>query len=230
MHHASLADIFSNFDGTRLTEETLPATFRSIAEQLICNGYFMVNNERKIYLTDVEFYYHEEDGAPTINGRKCIKDPIMYHTYDHEKTATAIKEKASLLPEADKDKAMPYFKPGTLNLHASGIDITFENEAKKYRASVLIRGYQVDNRMEHRSTYIYEDMFMNLPLPLNVEWVAEQHPTHQLSESAYTRQNVAAYYENGEKIPGSKGDPESFYYNGNYYKQCQRKWRFKRQD
>ena len=57
----------------------------------------------------------------------------------------------------------------------AGIDITFENEEKHYRASMLIKKYKVcdydgckwvtkeKKECEVRSTYIYEDMFMNIP-------------------------------------------------------------------
>ncbi len=226
----TLADIFSDFDGTQAKDtEQLSELFRPIAEELICNGHFVINNQRKIFLTDLEFYYHEENGAKTIDNRPLIKDPIMYHTYEHEKNVKAIEKEASTLPDDNKDLAVPYFQAGSLNLHNSGIDITFENQEKKYRASVLIRGYEVEGESEeHRSTYIYEAMFMNITLPMSIEWAAEQNPNHQVFKERFTRQNVAAYDENNIKIAGSKGSPESFSSNGKYYKQCQRKWRFKR--
>jgi hypothetical protein len=41
------------------------------------------------------------------------------------------------------DGDVPYFPFLSLHAHSSGIDVTFENEAKKYRASALIRAYEV---------------------------------------------------------------------------------------
>ena len=73
---------------------------------------------RSIYLRIVEFYYHEEDGD--------VKDLIMYHRNNY----TVAGE-------------IPYFKCLSFNSHDTGVDITFENEQKKIRASVLIRAYEV---------------------------------------------------------------------------------------
>jgi hypothetical protein len=70
-------------------------------------------------------------------------------------------------------KGYPYFKPGSFNLHQSGLDVTFENPDinKKYRASFLIRSYRLletkdgkyplhDNtKYDHCSTHIFDDMF-----------------------------------------------------------------------
>ncbi len=90
--------------------------FLEIAKYIFYGGYFSVNDNRRIYPEDIEFYYHEEDE----NG---LKDPVMYHTNDHEK------------------KNVPYYSIGSLNFHISGVDVTFEKKEKKYRASFLIRKY-----------------------------------------------------------------------------------------
>ncbi len=119
-----LGKILSRFDGTMLHELDLEGAFFEIARELICNGYFLVNGERKIFLTDLEFYYHEEETSTP--SRKRVKDPIMYHTYDHERKTAAVKNKLIFNPEL-RDAALPYYPVGSLNLHASGIDITFEN-------------------------------------------------------------------------------------------------------
>ncbi len=59
--------------------EELQKQYTCIAEYVFFEGYFDVNGKRKIYPTDIEFYYHEEDA-------EGLKDPIMYHTDDHEKS------------------------------------------------------------------------------------------------------------------------------------------------
>ena len=122
-------------------EKELSKQFGQLAERLLYGGYFSVNNKR-IYLEEIEFYYHEEEGS--------LKDPAMYHTNAHQ-----------------GKESLEYFVPGSLNCHVSGIDVTFENEEKKYRASFLIRGYRVERfndgewkvkegkAFEKRSTYIY---------------------------------------------------------------------------
>lgn len=55
-----------------------------------------------------------------------VKDPIMYHRNNN-------------FIEGE----IPYFKLLSFNSHDTGVDITFENEEKKIRASVLIRAYEV---------------------------------------------------------------------------------------
>ena len=110
----------------------------------------MCFGDKHVYIRDVEFYYHEEEGD--------IKDPIMYH----------VNEKA---PNDKRD----YYKMGTFNFHVSGIDITFEKE--NFRASALIRGFSVDDpncpKYENRPTYLYE-FFNNSITPfgksMSIEW------------------------------------------------------------
>ena len=48
--------------------------FRPCAEDILCNGYFLINDEYIVDLGAIELYYHEEDGS--------VKDPKMYHTND----------------------------------------------------------------------------------------------------------------------------------------------------
>ena len=100
-------------------EKELSKQFGQLAERLLYGGYFSVNNKITIYLEEIEFYYHQE-----LEGG--LKDPAMYHTNAHQ------------------GQSLEYFVPGSLNCHVSGIDVTFENEEKKYRASFLIRGYRVE--------------------------------------------------------------------------------------
>ena len=144
----------------------LSELFEPIAKHLLCGGCFEVYSGdkliRRIFPYTVEFYYHEEEGI--------VKDPIVYH----------------------KNKP-DYFKPGTINAHQSGIDITFENEDAKYRASALIRAFRVkegddinsaykndyirtsyakSKDVEYRSTFIYDYLLTNIPMPIRIEWVS----------------------------------------------------------
>lgn len=131
----------------------LSKLFEPIAKHLLCGGCFEVYSGdkliRRIFPYTVEFYYHEEEGI--------VKDPIVYHKNTPD-----------------------YFKPGTINAHQSGIDITFENEDAKYRASALIRAFRVKegddinakySDVDRRSTYLYDYLFTNIPLPIKIKWV-----------------------------------------------------------
>ena len=150
-----------NWKGT-WNENAVAECFKPCAIDLLCKGYFLVNGKYIIDLGAIELYYHEEK----TNG---IKDHIMYHTNEHLAKAELCK------------KGYPYFKFGSFNLHQSGIDVTFENPDKEYRASFLIRSYRViekgDNetlenveyklnnlsepKFDPHSTHIFDDMFPN---------------------------------------------------------------------
>jgi Tfp pilus assembly protein PilZ len=98
--------------------EVLEARMKDLSKYFLYGGYINVRNQYHIYIKTVEFYYHEEVGD--------IKDPIMYHRNDYFVKGN-----------------VPYFTPLSFNSHDTGVDITFENEEKKIRASVLIRAYEV---------------------------------------------------------------------------------------
>lgn len=99
--------------------DSLSQAFCKLVPYFISGGYIKVREEYRVYPTTVEFYFHseKEDG---------IKDPIVYHR-DNNKVQGKI----------------PYFPIMTLHAHDSGYDITFENPKEEYRASVLIRAYQI---------------------------------------------------------------------------------------
>ena len=149
--------------------EVIAECFKPCAENILCNGYFLVNGKYIIDLGAIELYYHEENGD--------IKDPIMYHTND-----------TGSFSQFFKGKELPYFKFGSFNLHEVGVDVTFEKdkdeitgEEKKYRASFLIRSYRVfeikdvkelekvdeilnNTQKPHfdpHSKHIFDDMFPN---------------------------------------------------------------------
>ena len=75
-------DILRKFDQNRTAsldsekdwnEETVAKCFFPCAEDFLCKGYFLLNDEYILDLGSVELYYQEEtDGG--------LKDHAMYHT------------------------------------------------------------------------------------------------------------------------------------------------------
>lgn len=123
-------------------ENELQEMFDKLSESFLYGGYIDAYSRFRIYISAIEFYYHEEDDAPIAKIRNLIKDNIVYHRNNRY------------------GLNVPYFPVMSLNTHQSGIDITFENPEKKYRASALIRAYQVwDNEKKgfivwHNGGYI----------------------------------------------------------------------------
>lgn len=203
--------------------DSLDEQFRLMAKELLYGGYFFIEGEKRLYLDDIEFYYHEEmaDG---------LKDPIMYHTNENE----------------GKGKDIPYFELGRLNLHVSGVDVTFENPDKHYRASFLIRGFHIGcsaydpHAYDSHSTHVYSEMlYMGVPLgkTIEIKWVNEKQPEKDTYiPKGEWRKNVAEYeYKGGKysKIECNEKDfdPNKYFrYSGHVLKKCSRKWRFKKYD
>lgn len=100
------------------SNKSLVSRMEDLAKVFLFDGYINVRGRYRIYLRTVEFYYHEEDGKE--------KDPIMYHRNNYHVAGD-----------------IPYFKQLSFNSHDTGVDITFENEDKHIRASVLIRAYDI---------------------------------------------------------------------------------------
>lgn len=201
----------------------------------ILAGHFVISQEggayREIYPTAIELYYHEE----TENG---FKDPIMYHTDDRKRQDHLRYPNHPDYFEARGINGLPYFPFGSLNPHTSGIDITFENPDKKYRASFLIREYSVKygvegGKMLHvvNSTDIYDDMLINgIPLD-NVDWIEWEDGTQLTPEMIETRgrRNVAEYvlndglWDKNEETDGR----DSVTLGGKKYVKCPFKWHFR---
>ena len=189
----------NKWDETAVAECFLPC-----AEEILCGGYFLVNGKSIIDIGSVELYYHEEGE----NGR--IKDPIMYHTND----------KGSYSKFYNKENGLPYFILGSFNPHTSGIDVTFESEKNRYRASFLIRSYRVleneDDLKNDRinfdtcSTHIYDDLFpKGVFFGKNEKFKIEWKPYSKGGEVILCKRiNVLEYEkkEVGEKIKYVKGE------------------------
>ncbi len=122
-----LYNLLNGFNGAQATtdkskEDYLADHFEQFAQEMIYGGYIRVRNEYAIFISKVEFYYHEENAAPGELGF----DGIVYH-----RDGRFI------------GRDVPYFPMMTLHSHWSGFDITFEKESGHYRASALIRQYVV---------------------------------------------------------------------------------------
>lgn len=218
----SMIEILKIFKG--VTEEvnlekkmaSLDEQFSQMAKELLYGGYFLVEDDKHLYLDDIEFYYHEEaEGG--------LKDPIMYHTNMNE----------------GKGNEIPYFEMGRLHLHTSGVDVTFENKEKQYRASFLIRGFHVDRKdYDPHSTHVYNEMlYMGVPLGKSIEikWESKSlDGKESYMPKGEWRQNVAEYeFRDGKynKIECHEElyDPDKYFrYSGKILKKCQRKWRYKK--
>ena len=175
-------------------------------------------------------YYHEEAGP--------IKDYIMYHR--KERITSRIKE--------FNNGNLPYFEFGSMNLHQSGVDVTFENREKEYRASFLIRSYRVLRKSDDiandiipfdpHSTHIFDDMFykgisFNEEKKTTIEWIKldrEKGVYNKIDQ--FPRQNVAEYTQNMEKVEVAKDEnvqrEEILRINGINYRRDMKPWQFRR--
>lgn len=202
-----------NFKGC-FNETDLLNEFRKLASAFLYGGYIDVNNQYKIYIKTVEFYFHSEK----LDG---IHDPIVYHRNGKCLDIT------------------PYFPLMTLHAHNSGYDITFENEKEQYRASALIRSYEIKNKngkylkwesnekkfkfydnycYNKQSTYLYS-LLNGFTLGINnsVQWI-DSPLDIKYSITTKTRQGVY------------KSDNEYIYKPLLPKVKCNREWSFTRED
>lgn len=209
--------------------EAIASCFLPCSRQILAGHFKIISraedkeSTRLIYPTAIELYYHEE-------GPGRFKDPIMYHTNDRKRA-----EDADYFSKRGIS-GLPYYSIGSLNPHTSGIDVTFENPVEQYRASFLIREYEVDYgngvvRNVKNSTDIYDDLLLaGIPLE-NADWI-EWCDGNTLKEEEIIRRwrrNVPDYRpvegqsEKWEKNPF--GEP-SFKVAGHRYAKCPFNWQF----
>jgi hypothetical protein len=150
------------------SEDKLQELFEGIASHILYGGYIQVS-KKKIFVFDVEFYYHQENGE--------IKDPIMYRTNER-------------LAKEGKNGSYSYLPIGTLNVHVSGIDIMFDNEQMNTRAGILLRGIEMEEevetnidfqkreingrRYETRPTYFYGEILCSASIfdtDFSIKWI-----------------------------------------------------------
>ena len=114
----------------------------------------------------------------------------------------------------------------SLHAHASGYDICFENPEKKYRASALIRAYEIYDEHKHcfleltekgekiiddRSIFLYD--YLNgfiMNGTTNIIWVDEQLKVTEIKQT--NRKNVFCYDKDEQKQSA----------------RCPRQWSFRR--
>ena len=177
-------------------ETELQSIFKELAPAFLYGGYIQVHDEYKVFIRTVEFYFHSEKE----NG---IHDPIVYH-------------------RNGKDFVnVPYFPLMTLHAHSSGFDITFESEAEQYRASALIRTYEVKDKdgkylvwnkeknmfeettdygYNTQSTYLYALLNgFSLGNSNNVKWI-DAPRKQSLSTMEKKRQNVYQFDSERNKV------------------------------
>ena len=229
------------FDGNRKEyADAIAGCFMECARGILA-GHFIVTSlikgakvSRIIYPSVIELYYHEEG-----DGR--FKDPIMYHTNDRKlydfykdkyEEYRGRKDRQSYFDKRGINE-LPYFPFGSLNPHSSGIDITFENPEKCYRASFLIREYFIsfDGRKPIRimnSTDLYDDMLLNGITLDNANWIEwKDGNAASITLDKAPRKNVSAYEKYNDApelwrkiVLGKKEDGK---YN---FKPCEFCWQF----
>jgi hypothetical protein len=193
-------------------EIELQYLFEKLAPAFLYGGYIKVREDYRVYIKTVEFYFHSENG----NG---IHDPIVYH------------RNGRYLEE------VPYFPLMFLHAHSSGFDITFESETGKYRASALIRSYEIKNKegeyliwnkntsmfakskeygYNTQSTYLYT-LLNGFALGSHNDIIWEDAPRDLKKVTSKPRQNVFHYDENNGGFIKTK-------------KRCERKWSFTREE
>lgn len=199
-----------------IDESTLQEKFRELAKIFLYGGYIQVNEDYKVYIRTVEFYFHSEKEAG-------IHDPIVYHR------------------NGRRLENVPYFPLMSLHAHESGFDITFEKEGE-YRASALIRSYEVKKNMKDNKGSLY------------LEWDPKKEMFVEYSEYKYNKQSTYLYnLLNGfplgndnsikwidspaaitkkitEKTRQNVYQSESDWEYKKTKKKCERKWSFTRED
>ena len=185
----SLRQCLTAFKGAGDGSETdkiarLDREFLLLAQKMLYGGYLKVGDDYEIYITDVEFYYHEETPGPNQ-----VKDPIVYH-------------RNGRFPE----RKLPPFPLMTLHSHWSGFDITFEDPDGNYRASALIREYAVyDLRGKDGGGFVKWDTSTIHP---EAETDSDGNPIkgeYRLENSTVVdkRSSFLQYYLNGFSLDGT---------------------------
>ena len=197
----SLMDCLREFDGAhsegdKAKEEELDGIFYLLAQKMLYGGYFAVYKDgvvvRRIYISCVEFYYHEEfEGG--------FKDWIVYHRN----------------PVNGKNKKAA-FPLGALHTHVSGVDITFEDQKDKaedvrYRASALIREFMVsDGDNDHCGpvdkypTHLYEHLYSQSSIEdIHIQWKPVEFRSKDVHPQP--RINVCTYSFDGKTLTKNKG-------------------------
>ena len=160
----TLKEQLEKFEGSANIDNLTNKFKVDLAPAILYGGYYNVDYKYRIYIRTIEFYYHSENNSG-------IKDPIVYHRNDNY-----VKGK------------VPYFPLMSLHAHISGLDITFENEEKGFRASALIRAYEVYD-VERKDFLIYDTQKRKF-LP----WKEVQESNKGKVIKKYNKQSTYLYY------------------------------------
>jgi len=140
----TLEQLLSDFDGRKAKSVSdLTTAFEDIAKRVLYGGFFEINDKTRIFPLEIEFYYYNENKQYPED----LNDNGMYHHNNKGKDD------------------VPYFPIFTLYPHKSGVDVTFENKKREFRASFLIRTYHYEYESPETSddaekpSYLWEDMF-----------------------------------------------------------------------
>ena len=182
----TLYQLLKDFDGTKAKSiDELTQSFGVIAQRVLYGGHFLINDDTEIYPHEIEFYYFNEDShAP-----KELNDSKMYH----------------------KGKGIPYFPVLSFYPHESGVDVTFENKEKGFRASFLIRKYEYrynnpnETGVADNPRHLWEDMFGYHSMNgegLSIRWIDD--PDFQPAEpNTSVRVNLTTMID-GQKVQDPK--------------------------
>jgi len=166
-----------HFPNNDTSNSLIASCFQPIADEILFHGHFLVKCiidgkvcEYGIRVDALELYYSEEVYGGYV-------DKIMYHITDRV---------PYYLRESGLEK-YPYYEFGSFNLHQSGVDVTFENPDKKYRASFLIRKISIvgadgviirnSEKTDEYSTHIFDYLFPNGYLcktDSSIHWITEE--------------------------------------------------------
>jgi len=186
--------------------DILTKQLEGLAPSFLFGGYISVLNRFRIYLQRVEFYFHSEK-------TEGIQDKIVYHRDNY-----AIKGQ------------LPYFTPITFHAHVSGFDMAFENPKDQYRASALIRAYEVFDEQNRQYLKVSDGDFVYCDTPFintqstylysilngfgdagEIKWVHDPRPIENIKQC--TRKGV---YTGPKWSDGQYAEPRA------------RKWSFER--
>ena len=184
----SLKETLQNISFNSNDVNALTLQFEGLAPSFLYGGYISVLNRFRIYLQRVEFYFHSEKP-------KGIHDPIVYHRDNYA-----------------VEGSLSYFTPITFHAHASGFDIAFENPTEQYRASALIRAYEIFDEQKQQYLKVSDGKFVYCDAPFintqstylysilngfgdagEIKWVDAPRPINTIKQN--TRKGVYVGYK-----------------------------------
>lgn len=211
-----LENLLVSFKGAT-TEEDLQKHFLELAKGFLYGGYIQVGDNYRIYIRTAEFYFHSEKP-------EGIHDPIVYHRNKRDKEGYLLHK-------------VPYFPIMSLHAHSSGYDITFESEAGEYRASALIRSYEVKDKdgsfllwNAEKGMFLKSEKYCYNPQSTFLYYVLNGFPLGSISNNirwvdAPIMQNIELEIRNRKNVFKSENE---YLYEKIVGERCERPWSFTR--